>query len=309
MKWTLCRILNIKKISQRAFQMSTSALAPIQQFQGRLQGTEVLLHKAPKSTDINMVKAKIALTDLSRNEQKLRFLLLEVSNDIAKTTTKPQLRFTGGWVRDKLLGIPSDDIDVSITTMTGVEFANQVHEYLETGEGKSKYEEDTIGTMGKIEANPEMSKHLETATAKFWRSLQVDFVNTRTETYSQDSRTPQMQYGSPQEDAERRDATINALFYNLENEEVEDLTGRGIDDLKSGIIRTPLEPNRTFKDDPLRILRHIRFASRFDFQIANEDEAAMGNEAIGEALKTKITRERIFKEIEKTLKGQYSLLL
>ena len=268
-----------------------------------------MLQKAAESTDINMVKAKIALTDLQQNEQDLRSILLEVSTQISETRTKPQLRFTGGWVRDKLLGIPSDDIDVSITTMTGVEFANQVHEYLENGEGKVKYEKDTIGTMGKIEANPEMSKHLETATVKFWRSLQVDFVNTRTETYSQDSRTPQMQYGSPQEDAERRDATINALFYNLENEEVEDFTGRGIADLKNGIIKTPLEPNRTFKDDPLRILRHIRFASRFDFQIAREDKVAMGNEAIGKALKTKITRERIFKEIEKTLKGQYSLLL
>ena len=252
-----------------------------------------------------LVRARIAPEHLQSNERRLCSLLLEVSDHVAAQGQwqKPELRFTGGWVRDKLLGGNSKDIDVSITTMTGFEFANQVREYLRKEEAKSVYGEDALGSTAKIEANPEMSKHLETATAKFWKSLEVDFVNTRTETYSEQSRTPQMKYGSPKDDAERRDATINALFYNLHSTEIEDFTGRGLNDLENRLIKTPLDPERTFKDDPLRILRHIRFASRLGFDVAAEDRQAMSNTYIQEALKTKITRERVFKEIEKTLKG------
>lgn len=76
--------------------------------------------------------------------------------------------------------------------------------------------------------------------------------------------------GTPLEDAERRDLTINSLFYNIQEAKVEDMTGKGIYDLKKGIIWTPLEPYKTFLDDPLRILRTIRFATRFGFKITEE---------------------------------------
>lgn len=74
-----------------------------------------------------------------------------------------------------------------------------------------------------------------------------------------------MEFGTPEEDAMRRDLTINSLFYNINEDIVEDFSKMGIDDLKNGIIRTPLEPYTTFKDDPLRILRVFRFASRYSF--------------------------------------------
>jgi tRNA nucleotidyltransferase (CCA-adding enzyme) len=74
---------------------------------------------------------------------------------------------------------------------------------------------------------------------------------------------PDVKIGTPLEDALRRDLTINSLFYNINKKEVEDFTGKGIEDLKHGIIRTPLDPLQTFLDDPLRILRTIRFATRF----------------------------------------------
>jgi tRNA nucleotidyltransferase (CCA-adding enzyme) len=72
------------------------------------------------------------------------------------------------------------------------------------------------------------------------------------------------------QDAERRDLTINALFYNVHSKQVEDHTGKGLDDLERKIARTPLPPRQTFHDDPLRVLRCVRFASRFGLQIEEE---------------------------------------
>ena len=100
--------------------------------------------------------------------------------------------------------------------------------------------------------------------------LECDFVGLRSETYT-DSRIPdQVQLGTPEEDALRRDLTINSLFYNVHTRQVEDYTGRGLSDLASKVARTPLPPKQTFEDDPLRVLRCIRFASRFDLSVADE---------------------------------------
>lgn len=83
------------------------------------------------------------------------------------------------------------------------------------------------------------------------------------------------EFGTPEEDALRRDCTINALFYNLHTSQIEDFTKRGLKDIKLKKIVTPLKPYSTFEDDPLRILRCIRFASRFGFKIDSEVKLAM----------------------------------
>lgn len=101
--------------------------------------------------------------------------------------------------------------------------------------------------MGVIPANPDQSKHLETATLRL-HGLSIDMVHLRSETYTEHSRIPTIDVGTPTEDAERRDFTINTLFYNLNTGEVEDFTGKGLKDMKDGIIRTPLEPKVTFMD-------------------------------------------------------------
>jgi tRNA nucleotidyltransferase (CCA-adding enzyme) len=111
--------------------------------------------------------------------------------------------------------------------------------------------------------------------------LDLDFVNLRSEEYAEHSRIPEtMRFGTPKEDAERRDLTINSLFYNLHTESVEDFTGKGVDDIENGIIRTPLDPMTTFLDDPLRVLRAVRFAARLDFKITPEVKAAMMNKSV-----------------------------
>ncbi|GAB1214645.1 hypothetical protein ATERTT37_003809 [Aspergillus terreus] len=253
-------------------------------------------------------------------ENTLRSLLLDVAEYIREqelaagrkdAEIQPLvLRFTGGWVRDKLLGVDSQDIDVAINTMTGYQFGMRLKEYLDQPENLEKYRtnhangemREAIVSLHKIEANPEKSKHLETVTTKIF-GLDIDLVNLRKETYTDDSRNPQMEFGTAEEDAMRRDATINALFYNLNESKVEDLTGRGFEDMRHRIIRTPLEPYQTFKDDPLRVLRLIRFASRLGYRIDEETERAMQNSDISVALKLKISRERVGTELEKMLRG------
>ena len=119
---------------------------------------------------------------------------------------------------------------------------------------------------GVIKANSEKSKHLETATIRVL-GYPIDLVNLRSETYTESSRVPVIDIGTPLQDAMRRDLTINAMFYNINTEKIEDFTGRGLFDLKEGICRTPLEPLQTFLDDPLRTIRTIRFANRFEYKI------------------------------------------
>ena len=274
---------------------------------------------------------------LTEVESTLRELLLDVASYVDKNPSaeressvslpeelskaKVELRFTGGWVRDKLLGVDSHDIDVAINKMTGYQFGLKLKEYLELPGVSAKYGLDgvaqddrqsaaaenthkskIVGGLHKIEANPEKSKHLETVTTRIF-GLDIDLVNLRKESYTEDSRNPQMEFGTPEEDALRRDATVNAMFYNLSTSQVEDFTGQGFDDMEKRIIRTPLEPFQTFKDDPLRVLRLIRFASRLGYKIDPAAQDSMKDDDIKEALKIKISRERIGVELEKMLKG------
>lgn len=260
--------------------------------------------------------------ELTPIEDTIRTLLLDVAQYINEKKGNDEesseddrsetiLRFTGGWVRDKLLGVGSNDIDVGISNMTGYQFGLALKEYLDFPERLEKYKQslpdgnmhNAIVSLHKIEANPEKSKHLETVTTKIF-GLDIDLVNLRKETYTDDSRNPQMEFGTAHEDALRRDATINALFYNLNKSLLEDFTERGLQDLEHHVIRCPLEPYQTFKDDPLRVLRLIRFASRLGYQIESETQAAMQIEDIGDALKLKISKERVGTELEKMLRGK-----
>ncbi|KAG3114684.1 hypothetical protein PI125_g6234 [Phytophthora idaei] len=229
-------------------------------------------------------------------EKKLFAFLLDVAAQPAAGGAV--LRVAGGWVRDKLLGRDSDDVDIVLDRMTGRAFADLVNAY-ETAQGR------TVRAVGVIKANPDQSKHLETATMQIGESMGwVDFVNLRAETYaSEDNRIPTVEIGTPQQDAERRDFTINSLFYNLATKQVEDYTGRGIEDLKNGRLRTPLEPRVTFLDDPLRVLRAVRFGSRFNCTLEDDLRAAAQLEEVRVALIRKVSRERVGKELSGMLTG------
>ncbi|KAK4199679.1 mitochondrial CCA tRNA nucleotidyltransferase [Triangularia verruculosa] len=255
-----------------------------------------------------MVSSTITLT---AQEQQLRDLLVQVARHIDAspnndTNKEPViLRWAGGWVRDKLLGIESHDIDTAINNLTGEAFVGKLREYVDIPGNKQlhRLQDSDIGRLHTVARNPDKSKHLETSTIKLC-GLDVDFVNLRMETYTEDSRNPTVEFGTAEEDARRRDATVNALFYNLATGEVEDLVG-GLPDLEAGIIRTPMEPLQTFMDDPLRVLRLVRFASRLGFKIDKAAEVVMADENVLKNLKIKISRERIGVELEKMLKGKH----
>lgn len=253
-------------------------------------------------------------------------------------------RIAGGWVRDKFLDSQSDDLDVSISGMSGFNFAILFRHFLDNNlpqdSSSVKVAAKAMSHIAKISANPEQSKALETATANIF-GLSVDFVNLRKEVYQGDSRIPTMVFGTPKEDAERRDICFNSLLYNVRSRRVEDWTGKGLDDLlRNKMVRTPLPPLTTFLDDPLRVLRCIRFASRFNYQLHPDIVACLtgqpqrgqsetlasyaddprtkdipadqllseGRAMIRQALQRKVSRERCGVEIEKTMKGPYPLL-
>lgn len=228
---------------------------------------------------------------LSPEETQLFDTLLAVVEDEQLGTT---LRVAGGWVRDKVLGHWSPDgkvdIDIALDNMMGSEFAATLNRWL-AKRGRKMY------NVGIISRNPEKSKHLETATMRvgtFW----IDFVNLRTEAYTDGSRIPSMDIGGPEEDALRRDLTINALYFNVNTGEVEDFCGRGLADMREGIIRTPLPAFTTLLDDPLRVLRSVRFASRLDFAMSSDLVEAASDPRVHKALAQKVSRERIGSEVD-----------
>ena len=229
---------------------------------------------------------------LSPTESKIFDLLKNVVQTKAPQTT---LRVAGGWVRDKLLGKSSNDIDIAIDNMTGEGFANLVNEYMREQGFKTK-------EIAVVQANPDQSKHLATAMVRIF-GLPIDFVNLRTETYS-DSRIPTMQMGTAEEDASRRDLTINSLFYNINTGEVEDFVG-GLQDLRAGIARTPLNPVQTFLDDPLRILRTVRFAAKYNLSLDPSIIEAAKRPEVQKAFKDKISKERIWTELAGKKEGEH----
>ncbi|XP_051124533.1 tRNA nucleotidyltransferase cca2 [Andrographis paniculata] len=230
--------------------------------------------------------------DLTTKEKKIFDCLLRV---LSHFNLQTQLRVAGGWVRDKLLGKECYDIDIALDNMLGREFCEKVNEYL------SFSGEETQG-IGVIQCNPDQSKHLETARMRLF-DVWIDFVNLRSEDYSENSRIPTMRFGTAEEDAYRRDLTINSLFYNINTSSVEDFTKRGIEDLKAGRIVTPLPPKQTFLDDPLRVLRAIRFGARFEFALDGELKIAASDNEVRSAVADKISRERIGHEIDLMVSG------
>ncbi|KAI0638969.1 hypothetical protein C8Q77DRAFT_1078625 [Trametes polyzona] len=240
---------------------------------------------------------------LTTEEDELCTLLDQCTRHMKETEDiETSCRIAGGWVRDKLLGSQCNDIDIALENMMGVPFAERFVEYCRT------VKDIAVKNVAKIESNPDQSKHLETARTTVM-GIELDFVNLRSEEYAENSRIPtQVTFGTPLQDAIRRDITINALFYNVHSREVEDHTGKGLDDLRHGVVRTPLPPRETFTDDPLRVLRCIRFASRFGFTMVPELQEAARDPVIQEALRVKISRERVGEELDKMMGGRNPLL-
>ena len=186
----------------------------------------------------------------------------------------------GGYVRDLFLERPSNDIDV-VVVGSGIQVASAL---------KSR--------LGK-RAHLSVFRNFGTAQVKY-RGLEVEFVGARKESYSHDSRKPHVEDGTLEDDQNRRDFTINALAVCLNKEHFGQLVDPfdGVYDIEDGIIRTPLDPDITFSDDPLRMLRCIRFATQLNFFIEDETFEALQRNA--ERIKI-VSGERIADEINKIM--------
>lgn len=218
---------------------------------------------------------------LTEQERKIFELLL------AAAPEGTELRAAGGWVRDKCLGRESHDIDIAVNNMSGAKFARLVADHMKNAGLRA-------GQVTVIDARPDQSKHLETAQLTMFGQV-IDFANLRKETYAE-SRIPVIEPGTPEEDARRRDLTVNALFYNLGTGQVEDYVG-GLEDLEDGCACTPIDPLQTFLDDPLRVLRTIRFCTKYDLVPETELVKAARNRQVHEALMKKVSKERVWAEM------------
>ena len=201
----------------------------------------------------------------------------------------------GGYVRDCFLGRSSDDIDV-VVEGSGVDFANKVAARLE------EIEYAQHRTRHKI--NVSEFRTYGTAMIKY-RGLELEFVGARKESYRKESRNPIVENGSLTDDQLRRDFTINAMAFSLCKEDFGALVDPfgGLSDLERGIIRTPQDPDITFSDDPLRMLRAVRFATKLStpqlqFCITPECMEAMRRNRNRLQI---LTRERIAEELNKML--------
>jgi len=163
----------------------------------------------------------------------------------------------GGYVRDHFLNRSSKDIDI-VTLGKGIDLATKVHQAL--GE----------------ESHLSVFKTFGTAQVKY-RDLEIEFVGARKESYNQNSRKPVVENGSLEDDQNRRDFTINALAIGTSDDNFGQLLDPfgGMEDLKNKILRTPLDPDITYSDDPLRMMRAIRFASQLNFTIEEKSLQAI----------------------------------
>lgn len=210
-------------------------------------------------------------------EQHLQHPVFKALADIAHTH-HIEAYIIGGYVRDIFLKRPSKDIDI-VVLRNGIEFAELVGKHL-----KSKVA---------------VFKNFGTAMLKF-HDLEIEFVGARKESYRSDSRKPIVENGTIEDDQLRRDFTINALAISLNKENYGQLIDpfNGITDLNNKLIRTPLDPELTFSDDPLRMMRAIRFASQLNFSIDEQAIAAIKKQKERISI---VSKERITDELNKII--------
>ena len=212
---------------------------------------------------------------------KIKKFLGEV---IAGTEWEGHVYTVGGCVRDELMGSEIKDIDLCVSLPSGgIRFAEWLRDNGYTQKGVTVY--PNYGTA---------MLHL-----KAFPDVELEFVQTRKEKYIDHScRNPETAFGTIEDDCMRRDLTINALYSNVSTGEIVDITGKGVDDIKNHVIRTPNEPDVIYDDDPLRILRCIRFASRYGWEIEKETYDGMKRNVHRLAI---ITKERVKDELDKML--------
>ncbi|MBO7277808.1 MAG: HD domain-containing protein [Bacteroidales bacterium] len=217
-------------------------------------------------------------------EEKLDFPVFRYIQEAADSLGL-ETYVVGGWVRDAIMNRSCKDIDV-VTIGNGIKLANKLHDILGSKASKVSVFRNFGTAMINFKDGDEV-----------W---QIEFVGARKESYNRDSRKPIVEDGTLEDDQNRRDFTINAMAICLNKENYGKLLDpfNGINDIKNQIIQTPLDPDITFSDDPLRMLRAIRFASRLDFSIHPDTFDAIKRNAYRIEI---VSMERNIEEINKMI--------
>ena len=216
--------------------------------------------------------------------------LIEKLRELVKGSVfEGKLYIVGGFVRDAILGNPIKDVDLVVEAPDGgIGFATWA----------------TYNTNCFVATkNPCLFPNYGTAKFQFTNDpevadIELECVQTRKEKYNKESRNPATAYGTIQEDAMRRDLTINALYYNISTDEICDFTNRGLHDIENHIIRTTGDADVIFEDDPLRILRVVRFSTRLGWPIEKNTWIGMITNSKRVSI---LTQERVTDEINKML--------
>ena len=220
------------------------------------------------------------------NEDLAKALDKDIFHKISEAADSLHLEcyVVGGYVRDLFLERPSNDIDV-VVVGSGIQVADALKK-----------------TLGK-KAHISVFRNFGTAQVKY-KDTEVEFVGARKESYSHDSRKPHVEDGTLEDDQNRRDFTINAMAVCLNSARFGELVDPfdGLYDLEDGIVATPLDPDITFSDDPLRMMRCVRFATQLNFQIEPETYEALSRNA--DRLKI-ISGERICDEMNKIMLSKH----
>ena len=208
-------------------------------------------------------------------DKKIFHLISDVADELGM-----ECYVIGGYVRDLFLERPSKDIDV-VTVGSGIKLARALTERLGKG------------------AHLSVFANFGTAQVKY-KGLEVEFVGARKESYTHDSRKPMVENGTLEDDQNRRDFTINALAVCLNKQRFGELVDpfEGLYDMEDRLIRTPLDPDITFSDDPLRMMRCVRFATQLNFYIEEETFDALERNKERIAI---ISKERIADELNKIM--------
>ena len=213
------------------------------------------------------------------------FLDHKIFQIVSETAAEQGVRafVIGGYVRDCFLGRPSKDIDI-VVEGSGIAIAEAVAE--------------------KVHTNVSVFKNFGTAMLRY-KGIEVEFVGARKESYNRNSRKPIVEDGTLEDDQLRRDFTINAMAFSLQKDDFGALVDPfgGIRDLAAGIIRTPLDPDTTYSDDPLRMVRAVRFATKLstpelEFKIVQESKDSIRRNLHRMVI---LSKERIVEELNKIL--------
>ena len=184
-----------------------------------------------------------------------------------------ELRVTGGWVRDKLLNFENNDIDIVISNYSSFEFSKLIQKKIQNIKIISTNIKQVYGNKINLVKLNIFEQN-------------IDLININ---------------NNPIEDANKRDLTINSLFYNIIQNKIEDFTNKGINDLKNGILRTPLNPYFVYSENPLCIIKLLRFAEKYKFKIDNtiNEDILLNKEEYKKNIKEKRSNDKIFIEISK----------